>query len=199
MLPKAIDPKLWGASAWYILHRLSFGFRNANHARDFYMSLMFLLPCPKCRMSFTEHVKKHPFPTKHQNIPEWCVHLHNMVNISVGKEVVSDIKLKDIQLRYAHTNEDEWTFISALVDSHPGKRFISEEHVNALRVFLSEWVKSWNGVPAPSQEILQSKTLLKQWLHKNDPSKMMRKFGVCATNTCELRVGGLAANQLVQR
>lgn len=189
MLPKAIDPKLWGASAWYILHRLSFGFRNAKVAREFYMSLLFLLPCPKCRANFAEHIKKHPFPTHHKNIPEWCVHLHNMVNESVGKEKYRE-DLRDIYIRYMELSQTEWTFIAAIVDSHPGKQHITWEHVDAIHTFLTHWSVGWTGVIVPSRQVIRSKALLQQWFRKNDPSRTPTKFGVCSTNTCEIRVGG---------
>ena len=190
MQPKAIDPKLWGASAWHILHRLSFVFRNAKNARQFYMSLLILLPCPKCRGSLGEHLKKHPFPTNHKDIPEWCIRLHNMVNASMGKEPYRVHDMYEVRTIYTEPSEKEWTFIRALVDSHPGKRFITSEHVNALHTFFVSWTKGQKGVSAPSKVDISNKTFLQQWLRKNDPSKTPVIFDVCSTNTCEIRVGG---------
>lgn len=186
---KAIDPLHWGASAWYILHRLSFVFRSAKEARVFYESLLTLLPCPKCRMSLAEHLKRHPFPTNHRDIPRWCVHLHNIVNESIGREAYPESNMQHIKSMYAHPSEIEWVFVSALADSHPGQRYITEGHTQALLRFLSQWVTSLEdvGLTVPSKEVVKSKTLLHKWLRKNN--KHVTKFGVCSSNTCELRVG----------
>lgn len=184
---KAIDPMLWGSSAWHILHRLSFGFRNAKEGRAFYESLLAILPCPKCRESFHEHLKRLPFPSNHKDIPQWCVKLHNIVNRSIGKDDYAST-MDDIKAIYSRPSEMEWTFISALVDSHPGKRYITQDLTNALETFLTEWAKSWeNPIKNPSKGVVQSKTLLREWVRKNNGKVI--GFGVCASNTCELRAG----------
>lgn len=185
---KPIDPNLWGASAWHILHRLSFAFRNAKDARRFYESLAIILPCPKCRESFREHIKNYRFPTNHKEIPLWCVHLHNMVNKTVGKSVFPESNIQEVKTRFAEPSEVEWTFISALIDSHPGKRYITADHVDAMHVFLSYWADRWTGVHKPSKEVIQSKALMQKWMRKNNRDVV--PFGVCSTNTCELRAGG---------
>lgn len=186
MIQKAIDPNLWGASAWHILHRLSFVFRNAKEARVFYKSLLIILPCPKCRESFRDHLKKNKFPTHHKDIPKWCVNLHNMVNKSLDKPDFPISDIREIENRYHAPNETEWTFISALIDSHPGKRGITEEYAEALHTFLTTWAPSWS-IGVPSVRVASSKALLEQWMRKNNRKVM--DFGECSSHTCELRAG----------
>jgi hypothetical protein len=115
-----------------------------------------------------------------------------MVNMSVGKETYRVNNLQHVQVLYAEPKDLEWTFISAIIDSHPGKRFITWEHVDAYHAFLTHWVMGWTGISAPTRTVIRSKTLLQQWLRKNDPSKVPSTFAVCSTNTCEIRVGGQA-------
>lgn len=102
-----ISKETWAHPTWYMIHFF------AAHApvpmtntwtgyyNTFIMCLQFILPCPKCRAHLIENLKKHPLPQYNQtrnNIFEWAWELHNIVNHSLNKPLLS---LNDAWKTYA--------------------------------------------------------------------------------------------------
>lgn len=178
---KGVDPKIWGASAWRILHRLSFTFKSAKTAYEFYRSLLYLLPCPKCRMRFAKHIDSLPFPRNHKYVSNWVIKLHNMVNATLEKPSI-DLSLDQVRIANQEVDPDEWVFIAAIAHTHPGKRYISPEYANALETFL----KYWASVSLPERDVIESRQSFKRWVNKNKTTNF-EVTNSCNSNTCELR------------
>ncbi len=157
---KSVDPKVWGPSAWMILHRLSFKFKNIQEAHDFYNTLKILLPCYKCRNNFTEHLKM--FPKNIDELPEWLWRVHAKVNSDKKPKVDFDSVVK----RYSHSSlqNQEWIFIDSIIKTHPGSFQILECHLNALKLFFKCWLDNSKSIQIPDR--YDSKLYLKEWKKK---------------------------------
>lgn len=126
----SIDPKLWGHSAWMLLHDVSFyvSFSNDKHivhkAIAFFRTLTYILPCYTCQCSFDIHLLHMPFPSIKDAFPKWVFELHNRVNDSLEKkespEWNSWSKEYPLQMKN-HSLKDIWPFIQCIVEVHPEK------------------------------------------------------------------------------
>ncbi len=84
----------WGPYFWGSLHlaclstNLELSEQEKEAVRTFVDSLTKLLPCPMCRVHFSETLEKYPIELALQTGPElftWSVAVHNEVNKSIGK------------------------------------------------------------------------------------------------------------------
>lgn len=92
------DKRRWGNAFWQMIHTIG-RHLPANPNKD--VKIMFLqfidciqqlLPCPKCQKHMAGHMKRYPLEKYMQNrdyIFAWTVTLHNVVNQSLGKKLVS--------------------------------------------------------------------------------------------------------------
>lgn len=90
---------IWGPKIWSILHITSFSYADEPtfHERstmyNFYHSLKYILPCPKCQVHFKESLATHMNSTdcsaleSRKTLSTYVLHLHNEVNEMNGKEV----------------------------------------------------------------------------------------------------------------
>ena len=93
-----MDPKIWGRHMWYSIHFVALGYPESPsdmdkyNYRSFYENLHKVLMCEKCANHYVEHLKELPvqqFLDNRQKLFEWTVHLHNIVNRSLGKPEMS--------------------------------------------------------------------------------------------------------------
>ena len=100
-----MKPSVWGPQFWFILHIISFEYPdNPNELDkrvyyDFLISLKDILPCEKCKKHYREFIHKHPlhpFLDKKADLVKWCVDIHNFVNESLGKPILSMDEVLDI-------------------------------------------------------------------------------------------------------
>lgn len=97
----AVNIKIWGPSVWYTMHKIAFSLPHTENNLDadkkkqlidFYKSLSNLLPCNHCRQHYKIMLKKHNI-TKNsvsgKKISKWGVKIHNIVNRSLNKAVMS--------------------------------------------------------------------------------------------------------------
>ena len=151
----AVDPRVWGAAGWHILHRMSFAIHNVHDATRFFNSIETILPCPKCSRNLKEHFNNLPLPKNKAAFPEWVWKLHNRVSTSIDPkspqfpydEVVVLYK-KYSQSQNQKNKEDDFVqieavFLLALVQTHPGARWITEAHANALFAFMTVYVSTF--------------------------------------------------------
>jgi len=94
-----MDSKKWGPSAWTFLHYITLNYPEYPSKDEklqykiFFESLQYILPCPECR----EHYQKHLVTTSltdkvlscRRNLIMWLIDLHNIVNKSGNKPIVS--------------------------------------------------------------------------------------------------------------
>jgi hypothetical protein len=170
---KAISPKVWGPSGWSLLHRLSFCFKNAKEAHDFYKTLMYILPCPKCRKNMADHFVKLPIPKKAKDFPEWLWKLHNRVNLSIDKHDKDPITFETVRNKYIYTCHDiqscESTFLLAVAETHPGGRKIDSIYLDALKLFMNIFIThSFNDKNRPelNDNLFESRAKLRKYIQK---------------------------------
>jgi hypothetical protein len=71
----------------------SYGDKKA--AKEFFESLVFLIPCPVCRDHYSQHLKENPLTPSldsREDLFNWTVLIHNKVNKDLGKPEVSSLE-----------------------------------------------------------------------------------------------------------
>ena len=93
-----MDPKVWGPFLWYILHIISFNYPlNPSYAdkriyHDFYVNFKDLIPCANCQKHYRQHLHSNPITPaldSRGDLVKWVIQMHNLVNISLGKPVMT--------------------------------------------------------------------------------------------------------------
>ena len=89
-----LPPAVWGPFFWHTIHITALGYPNdpsyahKRAAKEFFESLVHLIPCPTCREHYTIHLQKMPITPhldRRDDLFRWTVELHNVVNQSLGK------------------------------------------------------------------------------------------------------------------
>lgn len=82
----------WGNNGWGFGHAVSFSMgsypsdEEKKHFKEFFESWQHVLPCPKCRKHYSEHLKKNPVNVHSvRDLAQWFFDLHNTVNLQTGK------------------------------------------------------------------------------------------------------------------
>ena len=99
-----ILPEVWGPHGWQFIHYVALGYPEQPTEKDkvayktFFESLQNVLPCQSCATHYRENLRKLPISTHlkdRESIMRWTIDIHNEVNISKGRPVVSyDTALK---------------------------------------------------------------------------------------------------------
>ena len=101
-----LPPEIWGPMFWSTLHIVSLAYPDEptysekRAAKEFFNSLIYLLPCPVCRSHFREILQGSPVDSWLDNralLTELVWKAHNAVNVKLGKPEVS---LADFYKRY---------------------------------------------------------------------------------------------------
>ena len=87
-------PQVWGPFFWNTIHIAALGYpteptyTHKKAAKEFLEALQVIIPCPKCRRHFADHIAKFPI-TPHLDTRnaffKWTVVLHNSINKALGK------------------------------------------------------------------------------------------------------------------
>ena len=81
------------------MHIVALGYSNEptyaekKAAKEFYESLVHLIPCPVCRIHYAEHLKNHPITPSldsRKDLFQWTIKIHNLVNKDLGKPEYTD-------------------------------------------------------------------------------------------------------------
>lgn len=94
-----VDPKIWGPPTWKFLHSITLAYPNNPTTEDkynikkFFDCFEYVLPCETCKNNFRKHMEQMPL-TDHvlsskQTFIDWMIDLHNLVNVSTNKKVLS--------------------------------------------------------------------------------------------------------------
>jgi len=79
-MSKYTVPKIWGPYFWFVMRCVAHNYSNNpddnefNETKKFYSSLQHVLPCNKCKKSYSEHLEKYPLDKALQNrdsIMQW--------------------------------------------------------------------------------------------------------------------------------
>lgn len=88
-------PSVWGPFFWHTIHIIALGYpKNPTYtdkkcAKEFYESLVNLLPCSVCRDHYREHLLQNPitpFLDSRTDLIKWTIEIHNKVNKTLGKK-----------------------------------------------------------------------------------------------------------------
>lgn len=98
-MPGSIPPTTWGPFFWHTMHLVALGYSNQptyaekRAAKEFYESFTHLIPCPICKLHYTDHLKNNPITPSldnRQDLFQWTVNIHNLVNKDLGKPEYTD-------------------------------------------------------------------------------------------------------------
>tara|TARA_B100000963_G_C22370075_1_gene555499 strand:+ start:56 stop:523 length:468 start_codon:yes stop_codon:yes gene_type:complete len=92
-----MDNKIWGPYFWFTLHTITLAYpdnptyHDKRRYNDFFVSVQYILPCPKCREHYKQHLDNFPISISLDNkesLVIWLFNLHNQVNISLKKPIM---------------------------------------------------------------------------------------------------------------
>lgn len=106
-----VPPEIWGPIFWATFHLISMSYPDSptypekRAAKEFFLSMIHLLPCPVCRDHFKEIMVGMPIDSwldDRRSLTEWVWTLHNRVNVRLGK---SEISQQEFAERYQQMAE----------------------------------------------------------------------------------------------
>lgn len=129
-----IDPKYWGPNTWRFMHYITVAYPDnpdqniKNNTYNFFYSLKYLLPCEKCRHNYGIHLIKYPLTndilSSRQSLFNWLVDIHNEVNKSCGKPVLSYEQAKNLYSNYniehytnTENSNNNWSVYYNMIDA----------------------------------------------------------------------------------
>jgi FAD-linked sulfhydryl oxidase len=98
-MPGHIPPTTWGPFFWHTIHLVALGYPNTptyaekRAAKEFYESLVHLIPCPTCKIHYADHLKNKPITPSldsRKDLFQWTIDIHNEVNKDLGKPLYTD-------------------------------------------------------------------------------------------------------------
>lgn len=161
-----MNPDIWGNYIWYLLHIIVQHPNSSNEKyKKFFYNLQYLLPCPKCRNNYKEHILKKSISSNNNELSEWLFDIHNRVNRDIGKPIQNYketalfwenefIKLKNIE------DTKLFAIVEYLLYDHPGFYKINTDYINSILIF-------WNIIPELLPKKLMDISRLKQFLKNN--------------------------------
>jgi hypothetical protein len=100
-----MDPNIWGPRLWFSIHSMSFTYpfyptdKDKEIYKNYYKSLEHTLPCGLFRNNYKKHIEMFPIEPHLENrkkLTNWCIDMHNMVNIENKKPTLSYGEVLDI-------------------------------------------------------------------------------------------------------
>lgn len=170
-----ISPKIWGPSAWKLIHLTAAKTRTyADLAimRSFVEGLEYLLPCTKCRASFATHLSQLPFPSRPRDLPQWAYDMHNRVNLTTEPsafQAPDPTEVFEAYRKMAKVRESIpfAAFLAALADAHPG-RSVRKAYATALGTLFALLEHFYKVLPPPTP--IRSPRAFRAWLGLDDAS-----------------------------
>ncbi len=105
-----MNQNIWGSHLWFSLHTISFNYplkptqEDKDNYQSFFLSLKNVIPCSVCKKNYLRHLNEHPidnFLSDRRTLVYWLIDLHNMVNVEIGKKVLSyDVVVKKYEDAY---------------------------------------------------------------------------------------------------
>ena len=89
-----LPPTVWGPFFWHTMHIVAIGYSkhptytDKKCAKEFFESLVFLIPCSVCREHYKEHLTEKPitpFLDSRDDLLKWTIDIHNKVNKLTNK------------------------------------------------------------------------------------------------------------------
>ena len=91
-----MDPNIWGPQLWFSLHIITLNYPNnpsdveKNNFKNFFESLIYVIPCNYCRHNFKIHMNKLPIEHALNNknsLVKWLFNIHNLTNQHLNKKI----------------------------------------------------------------------------------------------------------------
>ena len=115
------SPNIWGPIAWNFLNCVVMSYplvptdEAKTNMRHFFTNFGTVLPCGKCRLNYVKHLEKFPLNdtvlASRTNLIKWLIDIHNEVNKSTGKRVLTyDEGVKCMLEQYNDNGSMKWCF-----------------------------------------------------------------------------------------
>lgn len=159
-----IDPKIWGASAWALIHATAFNAKTQEDqrmAKHMYYSFLYILPCDKCRKNYDTHLVKLPVPDGVSNLARWSYTIHKRIS----SRNLTFQEAKNRWLNHKITVHEIVPFLESIANTHPSAMSIDSMYRDSLFYFIESLVY-FVGVPPISKFDIVSRTSFKLWLKK---------------------------------
>lgn len=125
-------PEIWGAHLWFMLHLISFEYpenpteydKRVYH--DFYTALKDVIPCEICKKHYRTHIHKHPLTPhldRRSDLIQWVIDVHNVVNASLGKMVLTTQEVMAIYSKLKPVSPFATLDTDAIVSKYRDKDF----------------------------------------------------------------------------
>jgi len=162
-----IDPKVWGPSAWWLLHTAAAkAAASSTSSHDLAMFkkmtsvLDCLLPCETCRENFKAHLARYRWPRTASALPGWVYKLHNSVNEKASSNAPP--KRAPILAIYAQSCNVSAKHEDLVAKAAPFLAFI-EPDCAALRDF-AEGLHYFFQTPVVTEQSVKNNKGFKKWL-----------------------------------
>lgn len=159
-----IDPKIWGSSAWTIIHTTAFNAKTKEWqriAKHMYYSFLYILPCDKCRKNYDTHLVNLPVPDSVEDLGKWSYTIHKRISPTLITFAEAKQKWSGHTLNVA----EMVPFLDSIAATHPSARNIDSVYRDNLYNFIHSLVY-FMGIPPISKTEIASRTSFKQWLKK---------------------------------
>lgn len=93
-----VSSDVWGPALWRAIHLIALGYpsRPTLEQQQSYLQFFTLIgsviPCSRCRRHYMEHLATEPvsgYLKSQEDLFAWTVLIHNLVNVELGKPLVS--------------------------------------------------------------------------------------------------------------
>lgn len=99
-------PEVWGPHGWKFIHYVTLAYpvyptdEQKEKYKAFFTLLSDILPCPMCGKHYKEHLLLLPLTDTvlscRENLVNWAIDMHNMVNADKNKEIVDYAKAREL-------------------------------------------------------------------------------------------------------
>jgi hypothetical protein len=91
-----MNKNIWGPEVWNFIHTVTINYpvtpqlRDKEQINNFFYSLSEVLPCDECKKHFKQNLKQYaPNVESKEQLFKWGVDIHNNVNKSLGKKILT--------------------------------------------------------------------------------------------------------------
>ena len=110
-----LGPDIWGPHGWKFIHFVSLGYPkkptndDKNSYKNFFSTIPNILPCSICSNHFKENLLKYPLTDEvmsdKMKLFYWSVDMHNEVNKSQNKKIVTYEEALELVINNFKTND----------------------------------------------------------------------------------------------
>ena len=120
-----LNPLIWGPHGWFFLESIIISYPNnptkeqQENYKNFFIFLKDVLPCEKCRINYSRHLKNNPLNdnvlSNKDNFFKWIINIHNLSNGYTKYNPKSSIKYYNMMYSNIDKNINYQMIISIVV------------------------------------------------------------------------------------